>query len=151
MSNLPFKDLRDVLKRSSGLAPIQHAWQENAELAQALSSVLSEPLFRQVIQLRRSDPEKGIRGSELTVIARNTASATKIRLVLADWVAELSARGWGIQSVKVVAQRQTGSDPVTRSLAPRSPIPAGVKQQLLALSENLSSERLRSALKKISR
>jgi hypothetical protein len=146
-----FKELHQALKSSADLTQIQQVWQESQALLAAIRSLLPQGLHRQAIRARRSDPARGIRGSELTVIALNAASAAKVRLALADRIPDLQSQGWGIQSLRVIAPREQSIASIPAVVAPRAPIPAGVRQQFVTLSESIQSEPLKRALKRIGR
>ena len=146
-----FKDLHLALKGAPDLAQIQHVWQESQALLAAVRSLLPQGLQGQAIRARRSDPQRGIRGSELTVIAQNAASAAKLRLALADHLPDLQSQGWGVQSIRVMAPREQSISPATIAPAPRAPIPAKVRQEFVTLSESIRSEPLKRALRRIGR
>lgn len=146
-----FKDLNNALTQSSDWAVIDHAWQECEGLMNALAQVLSADLLRQVVQVRRSDPPRGVRGSQLTVIAGNSAAAAKIRLTLSDFSPALRAQGWGIQEIKVVAQRIQDITAPAVKMAPRGAIPEAVRLQLQELANDCANDTLRNALRRISK
>jgi hypothetical protein len=144
-----FQDLQAALKTAPDLGQIQHVWQEGQALLAAVRSLLPPTLQPLVLRARRADPVRGIRGSELAVIARNAAAAAKLRLALADQISALQAKGWGLQSIKVTAQRVQSIDTVIAPCAPRDPIPAGAKQRFTELAQTMRSEALQRALRRI--
>jgi hypothetical protein len=144
-----FKDLNQALTGSSQWASLRRAWQESDALQGLLASKLSPSLFAQVSQIRRSDPDKGLRGSQITVVARTSAAASKLRLALADWPTELQSKGWGVQTIKVAAQRIQDVGPSVQDHRARAPIPEITKSALKSLSSEMPNEALRKALSRI--
>jgi hypothetical protein len=151
MSLTDFKSLAKALSESPDWAPIDRAWRESEGLADALRGHVPPPLFAQVLQVRRGDPARGVRGSLVTVIAKNAAAAAKLRLALSDWDQALRAAGWGIQHVKVVEQRQQS---LAESIAPvkkRDPIPKSAATALQSIAKDVPNDALRRALSRLSR
>ena len=147
----PLQHITTGLSRANEWAVVDHAWQESEGLHAALRDLVSASLLAHVVQVRREDPPKGIRGSQLTVVAHNSAIAAKLRLALADSIPRLQATGWGIQHIRVVAQRIQDITPVAAPAAPRrTDIPAYAKAALGALARSTDNEALRRALNRIS-
>ncbi len=146
-----FKDLKQALSGSSEWASLRRAWEESDSLLGLLKNKLPATLAAQVTQIRRSDPDKGIRGSQITVVARTSAAAAKLRLALADWPKELQTQGWGVQKLSVTAQRIQDIDPPAHTLKPRQPIPPQAKQAFTNLSSEIPNEALRKALSRIAK
>lgn len=151
MTAFSFKDLKQALAGSSEWASLRRAWEESDSLLGLLGEKLPAALFAQVAQVRRSDPEKGVRGSQVTVVARTSAAAAKLRLALADWAAELQAKGWGVQKIAVTAQRIQDIGPPAHHVDPRAPIPSRAKKAFDNLSSEISNEALRKALSRIAK
>lgn len=151
MSPSQFKSLADALSQSSDWAAIDSAWRDSEGLMAALSQHLSAQLLAQVVQVRRGDPAKGIRGSQVTVVAKNASAAAKLRLALAGWDAQLKAAGWGIQHVRITTQPTQFLAATDKPVVQRKPIPASTKQAMRSLAQDMPSEALRRALTKISR
>jgi hypothetical protein len=151
MTAFSFKDLKQVLAGSAEWASLRRAWEESDSLLGLLGEKLPATLFAQVAQVRRSDPEKGVRGSQVTVVARTSAAAAKLRLALADWPAELQAKGLGVQKIAVTAQRIQDIGPPAHHVDPRAPIPSQTKKAFDSLSSEISNEALRKALSRIAR
>lgn len=151
MSLTPFKSLADALSRSSDWAAIDSAWRDSEGLMAALAEHLPAALMAQVLQVRRGDPAKGIRGSQVTVVAKHAAAAAKLRLALADWESRLRAQGWGIQHVRVTTQPTQFLAATEKPKVSRAPIPAAAKQAMRTLSQEMPNEALRQALANISR
>ncbi len=149
MTASSFKDLKQALAGSSDWASLRRSWEESDSLQRLLGAKLPASLAHQVRQVRRSDPEKGLRGSQVTVVASTAAAAAKLRLALADWPDELRAQGWGIQKLTVTAQRVQEIGPPPLKMEPRKPIPGQAKTALGALSTEVSNEALRKALARI--
>jgi len=150
--NTPFfKTLRDALTRSPDWAALDRGWRESEGLREALETKLSPPMMQQVLQIRRSDPAQGIRGSQVTVVTTTASAAAKIRLALADWPEALRQAGWGIQSVRVLGQRIQDIPGSGRVKPNRAPIPATIKDGFAQLSCEVSSGPLRDALSRIAR
>lgn len=146
-----FKDLKQALSDSAEWTSLRRAWEESDSLLGLLKTKLPATLAAQVTQVRRSDPDKGLRGSQITVVARTSAAAAKLRLALADWPLELQAKGWGIQKLAVTAQRIQDIGPPTHTPDPRAPIPAQAKEAFTNLSAEIPNEALRKALSRIAR
>jgi hypothetical protein len=85
------------------------------------------------------------------VVARHAAAAAKLKLALADWPTALRQEGWGIQHLKVIAQRTQSLQPPASTLVARKKIPQAALQQFRALSDDLTNEALRRALARIAR
>ena len=151
MPAFPFRDLKQVLAGSPQWASLRRSWEESDSLQGLLTRKLPPNLAAQVLQVRRSDPQKGLRGSQVTVVARTAAAAAKLRLALADWPQELQSQGWGIQSLAVTAQRIQAIDRPAHEAAPRTPIPREARQAMKNLASEVSSEALSKALARISR
>lgn len=151
MSASPFKDLQQALSGSPQWASLRRSWEESDGLQSLLSRKLAKNLASQVLQVRRSDPQQGVRGSQVTVVARTAAAAAKLRLVLSDWPQELQSKGWGIQSLAVTAQRIQDISPPVHQAAPRSAIPGEAKKTFEQLSSEFPNEALRKALARIGR
>jgi len=151
MVNLPFKELSAALTQSSDWVSLQRAWQETESLTEALSRKLPADLMRQVVQVRRSDPAKGIRGSQLTVVASTSAAAAKLRMALADWDLELKAHGWGISEVKVTPKRAQEIPTPVRVVPNRDPIPSSAKTALQSMAQEVPEGPLKKALQRIAR
>ncbi len=149
MSLTAFKSLATALAQSADWAPIDRAWRETEGLTEALRAQVPAQLFAQVVQVRRGDPSRGIRGSLVTIVAKNSAAAAKLRLALSDWELTLRAAGWGIQEVKVVEARQQTITQERPTVAPRQPIPAQAKSALGALAKETSNPALKSALARL--
>ena len=146
-----FKDLQQALSGSSDWASLRRSWDESEQLLGLIAQVLPAQLVSQVAQIRRSDPSKGVRGSQVTVVARTSAAAAKLRLALADWPVTLRARGWGIQTVTVTAERAQAIGPTTHTPQPREPIPENAKVEFNRLSSEISNDALRKALSRIAK
>jgi hypothetical protein len=106
-------------------------------------------LLAQVTQVRRADPARGIRGSQLTIVAKNASAAAKLRLALAGWDQNLRAAGWGIQQIKVVEQRQQSLSEAPKPVGGRPPIPDQAAAAFAALSSEIPNEALKRALSRI--
>lgn len=151
MSLNAFKSLADALSQSSDWAAIDHAWRDCEGLMAALADQLSPALLAQVVQVRRGDPAKGIRGSQVTVVAKHAAAAAKLRMALADWEMVLQAKGWGIQHVRIATQPTQFLESKTKAAVKRVPIPAAAKQAMGSLAQEMPNEALRAALAAIAR
>ncbi|WVN41639.1 hypothetical protein AOB54_09215 [beta proteobacterium MWH-UniP1] len=151
MSLTAFKSLTAALTQSTDWAPIDRAWQETEGLTEALRAHIPAALFAQVTQVRRGDPSRGIRGSLLTVVAKNSAAAAKLRLALSDWDQTLRAAGWGIQQIKVVEARQQPLGTTPQPTVKRDPIPAQAKTAFGALAQEMPNQALKSALSRLAK
>jgi hypothetical protein len=151
MSPPSFKSLADALSRSPEWTAIDSAWRDSESLMAALAEQLPASLMAQVLQVRRGDPAKGIRGSQITVVARHASAAAKLRLALADWETHLRSAGWGIQHVRITAQPTQFLASNDKPKVTRAPIPASVKAAMGLLAQDMPNEALRQALAKISR
>lgn len=151
MSLTEFKSVATALSESPDWAPIDQAWRESEGLTDALRHHVPSPLFAQVLQVRRGDPLRGVRGSLVTVIAKNAAVAAKLRLALSDWDQALRAAGWGIQQVKVVEQRQQSLTDSPPPVKKRDPIPVDAAAALQSVAKDVPNEALRRALSRLAR
>ncbi len=151
MADSSLLDLRKVLAEGPTFTAYGRLWQETEMFLMLVQERLPKSHIAHVRQIRRSDPARGIRGSQLTITVANAAAASKIRLMLADWPAELSARGIGIQSVKIVAERAITLTPAKKAPVPRRPIPVSVKTRLKELALATPNPALAAALKKLAR
>ncbi len=124
MRNTPFKGLTEALSASSDWASIDSAWRESEDLLASLRTVLPENLAALVVQVRRGDPAKGIPQT-------------------------LRAQGWGIQHVKVIAQREQDIAPPRGPSEARTPITPRVRRELGSLAQEMPNAALQRALKKI--
>lgn len=149
MSQTAFKSLAAALAQSADWAPIDRAWRETEGLTEALRAQIPAQLFAQVVQVRRGDPSRGIRGSLVTVVAKNSAAAAKLRLALSDWDQSLRAAGWGIQHVKVAEARQQSITEERPKAAPREAIPTQAKAAFGALAKEIPNPALKSALTRL--
>jgi hypothetical protein len=146
-----FKDLEKALTQSTDWAAIDHAWQESQALTDALRRQIAASLMPQVVQVRRGDPLRGIRGSQVTVVTTTAAAAVKLRMALADWPEKLRQEGFGIQQIKVVAQPQQSLATGLRPPPKRPPIPEQAREAFASLAKETSSESLRRALERLLR
>lgn len=151
MKDPAFKTLELALSQAEDWQAVRRAWEDSAMLQSALAGLLPKGLASLMLSVRRGNPTSGIRGSELVVLAKNTAAAAKLRLALSQAGAELSARGLGIQTIKVLAERAQSIDRAQQPVAPRDPIPETARARFSALAEQVQSESLRQALQRISR
>ena len=151
MSKNAFRGLGEALRTSADWAGIDRAWRDSEDLMASVRRAIPASLASLVVQIRRDDPPRGIRGSQVTVIARHAAAAAKLKLALADWPTALRQEGWGIQHLKVIAQRAQSLQPPVSTVVARKKIPQAVLQQFRALSDDLKNEALRRALARIAR
>lgn len=149
MSRTPFTSLAAALTSSEDWATIRRAWDDSEGLHQALLRKVPSGMADQVLQIRRNDPARGIRGSQVVVVVRSTAAAAKMRLLLADWSDELQAAGWGISSVQVIARRYQGIDAEPVAPPARQPVPETVRAQIRAMAADLPEGPLQKALHRL--
>jgi hypothetical protein len=151
MSLTDFKPVAVALSESPDWAPIDRAWRESEGLTDALRHHVPASLFTQVLQVRRGDPVRGVRGSLVTVIAKTASAAAKLRLALSDWDQALRAAGWGVQQVKVVEQRQQSLTDSPPPVKKRDPIPTAAAAALQSVANDVPNEALRRALSRLAR
>ncbi len=151
MSKTAFRGLGEALRTSADWAGIDRAWRDSEDLMASVRRAIPASLASLVVQVRRDDPPRGIRGSQVTVITRHAAAAAKLKLALADWPTALRQEGWGIQHLKVIAQRTQSLQPQTATVPARKKIPEATRQQFRELSDHLTNEALRRALARIAR
>ena len=149
MSKTGFRGLGEALRTSADWAGIDRAWRDSEDLMASVQRAIPASLASLIVQVRRDDPARGIRGSQVTVIARHASAAAKLKLALADWPAALRQEGWGIQHLKIIAQRTQSLLPQAATPQTRKKIPESVRQQFRELSNNLTHEALRRALARI--
>jgi len=147
MASNSFQHLAESLSRGAEWAAVDRAWHDSEGLMSALKNMLPAPTFAQILHVRRNDPAKGIRGSQLTVIAQHAAGAAKLRLALADAPAALRAMGWGIQHLRVIERRvQDISAVPVAPAARRPPVPTTARAALSALADEIDNPAHRQAL-----
>ena len=151
MSKTAFRGLGEALRTSADWAGIDRAWRDSEDLMASVQRAIPAALASLVVQVRRDDPPRGIRGSQVTVIARHAAAAAKLKLVLAEWPTSLRQEGWGIQHLKVIAQRTQSLQPRESAAPAREKIPEAALKQFRELSDGLTNEALRRALARIAR
>ena len=151
MSKTGFKGLGEALRTSADWAGIDRAWRDSEDLMASVQRAIPASLASLIVQVRRDDPARGIRGSQVTVIARHASAAAKLKLALADWPTALRQEGWGIQHLKVIAQRTQSLLPQAATALARKKIPEAALQQFRELSDDLTNEALRRALARIAR
>ncbi|MBU3725304.1 MAG: hypothetical protein FGM18_07320 [Burkholderiaceae bacterium] len=149
MRDTPFKGLTDALSSSADWAAVHSAWREAEDLMASLRQVLPATLSKLIVQVRRGDPVKGLRGSQVTVVAQHAAAAAKLRLALADWPQSLRSQGWGIQHIKVTALREQELSPSRQPISPRTPMSRQVREDFGRLAQQMPHEGLQRALKRI--
>lgn len=151
MSKTGFRGLGEALRTSADWAGIDRAWRDSEDLMASVQRAIPASLASLIVQVRRDDPARGIRGSQVTVIARHASAAAKLKLALADWPTALRQEGWGIQHLKVIAQRTQSLLPQAATALVRKKIPEAALQQFRELSDDLTNEALRRALARIAR
>ncbi len=145
-----FQHLAESLSRGADWAAIDRAWHDSEGLLEALKNMLPSTVFTQILHVRRDDPAKGIRGSQLTVITRHASGAAKVRLALADAPAALRSMGWGIQHVRVVERRAQDISAAPAMPSPRRlPVPTAARAALCALAHEIDNPKLKASLARI--
>ncbi len=151
MSKTPFKGLSEALRASAEWASIDRAWRDSEDLMASLRATVPAHLRALALQVRRDDPPRGIRGSQVTVVAMHAAAAAKLRLALADWPQMLRQQGWGIQHIRVTAQQEQTVAPVRAPHVRRPDVPGVIREEFERLAHDMPNERLRQALRRIAK
>jgi hypothetical protein len=96
-----------------------------------LVSLGQQPLARLVCGAHRSDPRRGIRGSQLTIVASQHAAAAKLQLLAPSILQGCQSQSLGFQTIVIRSQRMVAS--VARPAASQRPaVPHDARQRLLA-------------------
>jgi hypothetical protein len=94
-----------------------------ADLGQASLSKL-------ILGAHRSDPRKGVRGSQLTIVTSQHAVAAKLQLLSSSLLQACQSRSLGFQTILVRSQRMVA--PIARPTAGGRPgVPGAARQRLL--------------------
>lgn len=84
-----------------------------------------------VLGAHRSDPRRGVRGSQLTIVTSQHAAAAKLQLLSPSLLQACQPRSLGFQSILVRSQRMVA--PIARPTARGRPdVPDAARQRLLA-------------------
>lgn len=102
------------------------------EVVRGLLVSLGQPhLAKLVYGAHRSDPRRGVRGSQLTIVTSQHAAAAKLQLLATGVLQGCQSKSLGFQSVVIRSQRMVAS--MARPAAGHRPsIPQGARQRLLA-------------------
>jgi hypothetical protein len=88
------------------------------------------PLARLILGAHRSDPRKGVRGSQLTIVASQHAAAAKLQLLSPSLLQACQSRSLGFQTILTRSQRMVA--PIARPTAGGRPsVPGAARQRLL--------------------
>jgi hypothetical protein len=94
-----------------------------ADLGQASLSKL-------ILGAHRSDPRKGVRGSQLTIVTSQHAAAAKLQLLSPSLLQACQSRSLGFQAIAVRSQRMVA--PIARPTAGGRPsVPGAARERLL--------------------
>jgi hypothetical protein len=87
-------------------------------------------LSRLILGAHRSDPRRGVRGSQLTIVTSQHAAAAKLQLLSPSLLLACQSRALGFQAIAVRSQRMVA--PLARPSAGGRPgVPGAARQRLL--------------------
>lgn len=101
------------------------------EVVRDLLAGLGQPsLSKLVLGAHRSDPRKGVRGSQLTIVTSQHAAAAKLQLLSPSLLEACQSKSLGFQTLLIRSQRMVA--PMARPAAGGRPkIPNAARQRLL--------------------
>lgn len=101
-----------------------------AVVRELLADLGQASLSKLVLGAHRSDPRKGVRGSQLTIVTSQHAAAAKLQLLSSSLLQACQSRSLGFQTILVRSQRMVA--PLARPTAGGRPsVPAAARQRLL--------------------
>ncbi|SDD97172.1 DUF721 domain-containing protein [Paraburkholderia lycopersici] len=131
--------LAEVLSRTDAFAPLRAGVEQIAAIQRDLNALLPDYLAASV--------EPGfIKDGTLALFAAHNALAARLRHLEPRLVADLQARGWALNSVRIRVRPQAVKDPAPPKQARMTPVGAAALQ---ALSETLEPSPLQAALAKM--
>jgi hypothetical protein len=129
----------ELLSRTDAFAPLRAGVEQMASMRRDLQALLPDYLAASV--------EPGfIKDGQLALFAAHNALAARLRHLEPRLVADLRARGWPVDSVRIRVRPQSVQDPKPPKQARMSPMGAAA---LMALSEDLPPSPLQEALAKM--
>jgi hypothetical protein len=131
--------LAEVLSRTDAFAPLRAGVEQIAAIQRDLRALLPDYLAASV--------EPGfIKDGTLALFTAHNALAARLRHLEPRLVADLQARGWALNSVRIRVRPQAVKDPAPPKQARMTPTGAAA---LMALSESLEPSPLQAALAKM--
>lgn len=131
--------LTEVLSRTDAFAPLRAGVEQIAAIQRDLDALLPDYLAASV--------EPGfIKDGKLALFAAHNALAARLRHLEPRLVADLQARGWSLDGVRIRVRPQAVKEPPLPKQARMTPAGAAA---LAALSENLPPSPLQEALAKM--
>jgi hypothetical protein len=131
--------LAEVLSRTDAFAPLRAGVEQIAAIQRDLRALLPDYLAASV--------EPGfIKDGTLALFTAHNALAARLRHLEPRLVADLQARGWALNSVRIRVRPQAVKDPAPPKQARMTPTGAAA---LMALSETLEPSPLQAALAKM--
>ncbi|WP_321916776.1 MULTISPECIES: DciA family protein [unclassified Paraburkholderia] len=131
--------LAEVLSRTDAFAPLRAGVEQIAAIQRDLNALLPDYLAASV--------EPGfIKDGTLALFTAHNALAARLRHLEPRLVADLQARGWALNTVRIRVRPQAVKDPAPPKQARMSPAGAAALQ---ALSETLEASPLQAALAKM--
>ena len=128
--------LAEVLSRTDAFAPLRAGVEQIAAIQRDLNALLPDYLAASV--------EPGfIKDGTLALFTAHNALAARLRHLEPRLVADLQARGWALNSVRIRVRPQAVKDPAPAKQARMTPTGAAA---LMALSETLEPSPLQAAL-----
>jgi hypothetical protein len=126
----------EVLSRTDAFAPLRAGVEQMAAMRRDLRALLPDYLAASV--------EPGfIKDGKLALFAAHNALAARLRHLEPRLVADLQARGWPVDAVRIRVRPQAVQDPKAPKQARMTPVGAAA---LMALSEDLPPSPLQEAL-----
>jgi hypothetical protein len=126
----------EVLSRTDAFAPLRAGVEQMAAMRRDLQALLPDYLAASV--------EPGfIQDGKLALFAAHNALAARLRHLEPRLVADLQARGWAVDAVRIRVRPQAVKEPKAPKQARMTPVGAAA---LMALSEDLPPSPLQEAL-----
>jgi hypothetical protein len=131
--------LAEVLSRTDAFAPLRAGVEQIAAIQRDLNALLPDYLAASV--------EPGfIKDGTLALFAAHNALAARLRHLEPRLVADLQARGWPLNNVRIRVRPQAVKEPAPPKQARMTPTGAAA---LMALSESMEPSPLQAALAKM--
>lgn len=131
--------LAEVLSRTDAFAPLRAGVEQIAAIQRDLDALLPDYLAASV--------EPGfIKDGKLALFAAHNALAARLRHLEPRLVADLQARGWALDGVRIRVRPQAVKEPAPPKQARMTPTGAAA---LMALSDSMEPSPLQAALAKM--
>ena len=98
---------------------------------QVLIGLGQASLSRLILGAHRSDPSRGVRGSQLTIVTSQHAAAAKLQLLSTSLLEACQSKSLGFQTILIRSQRMVAT-PSRPTAGGRPGVPDAARQRLLA-------------------